>query len=180
MAPILSFTATETWEHLYNLDQSVRLNKSVFFADFPPALTDLLDNESEARWSRLIAIRSEFTKALEIARREKIIGHPLEAEVLVLLSGELGDFLQQEIEQLKEISIVSALSGVEELPDIGLAPYFSEEIPGLSIMVRPAEGDKCERCWTRSPSVGKNSDHPVICGRCCATLAEIGSNAEEL
>jgi isoleucyl-tRNA synthetase len=178
MAPILSFTAAETWEHLYNLDQTVTLDKSIFFADFPAAITNLMDKESEARWAQLIAVRSEFTKALEIARREKIIGHPLEAEVLVLISGDLGDFLQREMEFLKEISIVSAMSGVEELPDIGLAPFFSEEIPGLSMMVRPAVGDKCERCWTRSPSVGENSDHPVICSRCCDIITEMSGHAD--
>ena len=45
-----------------------------------------MDQETEARWGRLIALRAEITKALEIARREKIIGHPLEAEVLVLVA----------------------------------------------------------------------------------------------
>ncbi len=178
MAPILSFTAAETWEHLYNLDQTAKLDRSVFFADFPAAIPELMDKETEARWARLITVRSELTKALEIARREKIIGHPLEAEVLIRLSGELGDFLEQEIGLLKELSIVSALHGVKEIPDVGLAPFVSDEIPGLSIMVRPAEGEKCERCWTRSPSVGDNADHPAICDRCCDILAEMGGNVD--
>ncbi len=177
MSPILSFTAAETWEHLYHLDQTDRLDKSIFFADFPSAITGLLDKETEVRWQRLIDVRAEITKALEIARREKIIGHPLEAEVLVSISGDLGDFLQREMDLIKEISIVSLLNGVEELPDIGLAPFFSEEIPGLSLMVRPAEGAKCERCWTHSTSVGENSDHPAICERCLGVVKEMSGNA---
>ncbi len=176
MSPILSFTAAETWEHLYHLDQTDRLDKSIFFADFPSAITGLLDKETEVRWQRLIDVRAEITKALEIARREKIIGHPLEAEVLVSISGDLGDFLQREMDLIKEISIVSLLNGVEELPDIGLAPFFSEEIPGLSLMVRPAEGAKCERCWTHSTSVGENSDHPAICERCLGVVKEMSGN----
>jgi isoleucyl-tRNA synthetase len=93
--------------------------------------------------------------------------------VLVLIAGDLGDFLTREWQTLKEISIVSALTGVEEFPDIGLSPFFSEEIKGLSIMVRPADGDKCERCWTRSASVGENKEHPVICDRCCTIIADM-------
>ena len=173
MAPILSFTAAETWEHLYALDPQAPLSTGVFFADFPAPVPDLMDQETEARWVRLLALRSEITKALEIARREKIIGHPLEAEVLVLIAGELGDFLTEEWQTLQEISIVSALTVVEEFPDVGLSPFFSEEIKGLSIMVRPADGDKCERCWTRSTSVGENRQHPLICGRCCTIIADM-------
>ena len=178
MAPILSFTAAETWEHLYNLDPQAPLSASIFFADFPAPVTELMDQETEARWTRLIALRSEITKALEIARREKIIGHPLEAEVLLLVEGDLGDFLMQEWQTLQEISIVSALTGVKEFPDIGLAPFFSEEIKGLAIMVRPADGDKCERCWTRSTSVGGNKEHPVICERCCTVIADMHIETE--
>ena len=137
-----------------------------------------MGQETEDRWTRLLALRSEITKALEIARREKIIGHPLEAEVLILITGELGDFLSRELQTLQEISIVSALTGVDELPDIGLAPFFSEEIKGLSIMVRPADGDKCERCWTRSTSVGRNVEHPVICERCCTIIAGMDIGTE--
>jgi isoleucyl-tRNA synthetase len=179
MAPILSFTAAETWEHLYALDpQTAPLAESVFFADFPAPVGSLMDQESEARWGQLIAVRSEITKALEIARREKIIGHPLEAEVLVAMPGEAGELIQRERLVLQEISIVSAITWVEEFPDVGLAPFFSEEIKGLSIMVRPLDGGKCERCWTRSATVGANSEHPLICGRCSAILAEMGIKAE--
>ncbi len=178
MAPILSFTAAETWEHLYDLGQEAPLSTGVFFADFPPALGDLMDKQTTDRWLRLIAIRSEITKALEIARREKIIGHPLEAEVLLLANGGMEGLPGEDIDSLKDLSIVSALTAVEELPDIGLAPFFSEEIQGLAIMVRPAEGNKCERCWIHSPTVGENSEHPAICSRCCEVVAEMSGSEE--
>jgi isoleucyl-tRNA synthetase len=178
MAPILSFTAAETWEHLYNLDPKAPLARSVFFAEFPAPVGDLVDDETESRWARLITLRSEITKALEIARREKIIGHPLEAEVLLLVKGDLRDFLSLEWQTLKEISIVSALTGVEEFPEVGLAPFVSDEVPGLSLMVRPAGGGKCERCWTRSTTVGDHGEHTTLCDRCCAVIEEMEDKAE--
>lgn len=171
MAPILSFTAAETWEHLYNLDDKAPLAQSVFFADFPQPVDSTLPQEVEQRWSRLLSLRSEITKALEIARREKIIGHPLEAEVLVVAPGETGEFLEQELATIKEISIVSALTKVADFEDASVTPFVSEEIEGLRVAVRPAQGEKCDRCWIRSETVGDNSAHPTICDRCSAVVA---------
>ena len=40
-------------------------------------------------WPRLIALREEVLKALEVARQEKFIGGSLEARVVLAASGEL-------------------------------------------------------------------------------------------
>jgi len=45
-------------------------------------------------------------------------------------------------------------------------PVTSEEVEGLYIGVRAASGEKCERCWIRSTTVGQIEDHPTICARC--------------
>jgi isoleucyl-tRNA synthetase len=42
----------------------------------------------------------------------------------------------------------------------------SSEIEGLSISVKKAEGEKCQRCWNRSPSVGTFGDAPEVCAKC--------------
>ncbi len=176
MMPILTFTATETWEHLYGLDAKVPLSKSIFFAEFPQEKQSYFSGESEEKWKQLISVRSEITKALEIARREKIIGHPLEAEVVLQVNASLGDFLEKEWDTIKEISIISALSRTETFEETEIEPFASEELEGLKIGVKPAGGEKCERCWTRSPSVGNNNDHPIICDRCCTVLETIDMN----
>ena len=33
-------------------------------------------------------------------------------------------------------------------------------------VVRPAEGEKCARCWKVLPEVGTHAAHPGLCGRC--------------
>jgi len=48
--------------------------------------------------------------------------------------------------------------------------YESQEIPGLVIDVDRAPGDKCERCWMRSPAVGASAAHPRLCDRCVAVV----------
>jgi isoleucyl-tRNA synthetase len=163
MSPILCFTAAEAWESLYSLAETAPLTRSVFFAEFPLAGEAGEESGLDERWTRLIRLRSEITKALEIARRDKIIGHPLEAEVQLHVGGELDAFIKKERQTLQEISIVSALRIVDGTLE---GAFASEEIEGLSIRVVQAPGSKCERCWTRSQTVGEHPAHPEICGRC--------------
>ncbi|WP_136796649.1 isoleucine--tRNA ligase [Desulfosediminicola ganghwensis] len=179
MSPVLSFTAQEAWESLHGHDQKTALNESVFFSDFPAPAETGIDAEREARWTRLIKIRSEITGALEHARREKVIGHPLEAEVLLSVEGELAEFVKQEWQTIKEISIVSELNDLETASGVVENVIASEELPGVKVAVRPAPGAKCERCWTRSTTVGMDSNHPLICERCAGVVAEMDLPAEE-
>ena len=172
MTPILSFTAAETWEHLHKLDAKAPLRDSIFFTNFSKSEDELLDKDLDDKWGKLIDVRSEITKALEIARREKIIGHPLEAEVFIQVDSNLQGFIDAELKTLKEISIVSAMQRTEDQIDAELPSFVSEEIEGLVVTVRPAPGEKCERCWTRSTSVGSHADHPLICSRCNSVLEE--------
>jgi isoleucyl-tRNA synthetase len=45
-----------------------------------------------------------------------------------------------------------------------------EYMDGIWVVVVPADGEKCERCWMQSVSVGKNEEHPTLCERCCSVL----------
>lgn len=44
-------------------------------------------------------------------------------------------------------------------------------IEGGKIGVIAAEGEKCDRCWNYSPTVGDSSEYPTICDRCVDALA---------
>ncbi|MGB3225705.1 MAG: isoleucine--tRNA ligase [Desulforhopalus sp.] len=173
MSPILCFTAAEAWGSLYRIGENEPLgDNSIYFAEFPPQDKVDCDPQMMEKWTKLIKVRSEITKALEIARREKVIGHPLEAEILLKVKGELAGFLETEWETVKEISIISELSKLQDdTPEKGIR-FTSEEIAGFVIQVQPAPGEKCLRCWLRSTSVGKNAEHPEICNRCSDVLAQ--------
>jgi isoleucyl-tRNA synthetase len=93
-------------------------------------------------------------KALEEARSEKKIGKSLEASVAITTKADY-EFLKSIENDLAEIFIVSCVS-VSEGED--------------NITIAAAEGEKCERCWTVSKSVGTVSAHPTICARCAANL----------
>ncbi|HER63007.1 MAG TPA: isoleucine--tRNA ligase, partial [Desulfobacteraceae bacterium] len=174
MSPILSFTTAEAWEHLRGGGEEMPVEESLFFAAFPGTDDLRVDADFSRTWERLLDIRGEITRVLEAARRDKIIGLSLDAEVLVQVEGETADFLADKWSQLQEICIVSKLVHVDDFAGAqGVTVTESEEIRGLKIAVRPAPGGKCERCWTLATSVGQDSDHPTICGRCVEVVRSL-------
>ena len=60
------------------------------------------------------------------------------------------------MEDLRALLIVSDLCVVDE-QGIGEA-YRSAEIPGLLVGVSRAKGEKCNRCWNYSGTVGANAN----------------------
>ena len=159
MSPVLTFTTAEAWEHLMHLDASAPLQESIFFTEFPVAKPERRDAAQEEYWGKLMIVRSEITKALEAARREKIIGHPLEAEVALVVSGDWADFISSSVEQVKAVCIISVLTVCKSETDSPeLTFQTGEDIPELAVAVHAAKGDKCERCWTRSTFVGTNAE----------------------
>ncbi|MFZ5760774.1 MAG: isoleucine--tRNA ligase [Thermodesulfobacteriota bacterium] len=164
MSPVLSFTAAEVWDHL---PADGAREKSVFLAAFPPLKDEQYDEELNRVWDRLLTVRTEITRVLEIARRDKVIGHSLEAEVWVAVSGELAEFLADKWSTLEMICIVSKMHRAEgELA----GAVAGEELPEVQVLVKPSAAEKCERCWMRSITVGADTNHPTICARCAGVV----------
>jgi isoleucyl-tRNA synthetase len=173
MAPIMSFTAAEAWAYL---PQDDKRSDQVFLALFPEENPEAFDCALDSKWKQLLGVRGEITKALELARQNKIIGHPLEAEVCVAVDADLDEFMKDKWELLQVIAIVSELKQVEAssvVADGESEIYASDELSGLKVLVRPASGGKCERCWLRDQSVGNDADHPELCSRCTKVVAEL-------
>ena len=129
--------------------------------------TILADEEFIAKWDKIHEIRTDVQKALELARNEKVIGKPLEAKVVLHADGDLADFLNAEIEALPEIFITSA---VEVADGEGAV---KGEVAGLSVTIAKADGEKCERCWKFSDTVGQDAEHPTLCAHCAQTMKEL-------
>ncbi|MBM9520061.1 isoleucine--tRNA ligase [Desulforhopalus vacuolatus] len=173
ISPILVFTSSEAWDSLQGRNDTSPLEESIFFTEFPGANGMELEPFMMERWDKLLKVRSEITRALETARREKVIGHSLEAEVMLRAEGDVGEFITREWQTLKNISIISKMSVFTAAAE-GDVVYESEEFPGFTVAVHPARGEKCERCWIRSEEVGENPEHPQLCGRCSSVLKELG------
>ena len=165
LAPILPYTAEEIWSFI---PESKGYNKaSVMLNDMPEPREGLVDEAFMDRWARLHAIRDDVNKALEQARAAKTIGKSLEAKVILHCGGEQHGFLSAAAEILPALFIVSAV----ELTEEGQGA-FAGEVEGITVDVGPAPGEKCQRCWMQSDTVGKDEKHPTLCARCAAILAE--------
>jgi isoleucyl-tRNA synthetase len=168
MAPILPFTSDEIWQYMPTRDSK---ESNIHLARLPEVNTDFKDDALADRWEFMLKIRGEATKALEAARGQKLIGHPLDAAVTISLTGDAYDKLQPFAAELRSILIVSRASLVK---DEALENAFrSDEIEGLLIGVTAAPGDKCERCWVHDTTVGSHSEQPTICQRCKDALEQI-------
>lgn len=173
MAPILTFTAEEIWDHVPAGEDKAA---SVHLTDFPGVDPAWLDEGLEAEWARLLEIRAEASKALEEARAAKLIGASLDARVaLWSADADLAGLLRAKQAVLRDLFIVSQL----DLPD-GPPPTAPEtgervvlanqRIAGLTVEVAHARGGKCERCWMWSEAVGRDPEHPALCERCLEIL----------
>lgn len=164
MAPILAFTAEEIWDHL---PAFAGKETSVHLSSMPVKDESLRDETLAAKWERLILLRQEVSKVMEQARRDKVIGHPLDALVKLTADSETLAFLEEVGPFLKEVFIVSAVEVAQ-----GTGPFAgSENFKDLTVEIARAQGGKCPRCWNYSRDLGVDSRFPEVCGRCAGQLA---------
>jgi isoleucyl-tRNA synthetase len=162
LAPVLSFTSDEVWQFMPG-----EREESVHLAGFPARNPAWQDDDLAARWDRIIKVRSDVSKALELARVAKIIGHSLDAAVTIAAPPELFAFLQDYATELNSIFIVSKAVLAADLEG---EYWTSENIEGLKVQVSAAPGVKCERCWYYSEELGTDAAHPTICPKCTTAV----------
>jgi len=183
LAPIMSFTAEEVWEFMPSLDDKP---ESVHLALFPspdevlgntecqpnrqgasiPCDTDRIRSE----WQRLLLVREEVFRALETARKDKVIGSGLQAKVAISAPAETYGLLQKYSGTLRYLFIVSQVE-LQPIPGHGNGS-------GLKVEIFPADGTKCERCWNYSTQVGSDPEYPTVCERCSDSLHEMFATSD--
>ena len=161
IAPILPHTADEVWKYTPATGLI-----SVQLADMPQADRSVYDTELESKWERFMDVRDEVLKALEVARKNKVIGNSLGASVSLYPDQATAELLNQfsDLDQLFIVSAVHVHNANTEAPETAM------KLKGVSVAVNVAEGEKCERCWVVTPEVGQDSDHPTLCARCSSIV----------
>ncbi len=164
LAPMLPFTAEEAWLARYpSPEGSVHLE---LFPELPPAWRD--DALAE-KWRRVRTVRRVVTGALEIERAHKRIGSSLEAAPVVYVSDpEL--FAALVDVDLAEVAITSAATLVQG--DGPPEAFRLDDVKGVAVEVRLAEGKKCARSWKILPSVGSDPAYPDVSPRDAKALRE--------
>ncbi|MDL2267470.1 isoleucine--tRNA ligase [Desulfovibrio sp. OttesenSCG-928-G15] len=169
MAPVLSFTAEEALGHM---EKDQRPEAETVFALTEKHLSLLsLDDEENARWTTLLDVRAEITKAIEPLRKSGEIGHGLDTTVTLYAGKALVRDLEALGTDLRALFIVSqfAIKPLEEAP---ADAQSAQDVPDLKITVAKAAGEKCSRCWIYSTELGTDSGHPDVCPRCAKVLRE--------
>jgi isoleucyl-tRNA synthetase len=117
-------------------------------------------------------VRRVVTGALEIERAAKRIGSSLEAAPVISISDPALAAAVEGVD-LAEVSITSAASvaSVDE-GDIPPAAFRLDDVAGVAVEVRLAEGRKCARSWKILPSVGSDPDYPDVSPRDAQALRE--------
>ncbi|WMS44851.1 isoleucine--tRNA ligase [Acuticoccus sp. MNP-M23] len=163
LAPLLPFTMEETWASAGN-ETSIHLE---LFAEVP---AEWRDDALEAEWNKVKRVRRVVLGAIEVERREKRIRSSLEAHPFVTISDPaLLDAARRT--EFADVTITSAISLHEgEAPE---GAFTLQDVPGVAVEIRKADGERCARSWKVSPEVGSDARYPDLSPRDAAAMAEI-------
>ncbi len=156
IAPILAYTSDEIWKYMpHRADADA---ECILFNQMPELIDITLDADFIGNWDKIHELRDTVKKQLEVAVKDKMIKSSLEAAVTLTASGAEYEFIKSVENELAAAFIVSEVNVV------------NANEGELTVAVAKAEGEKCERCWCFSKTVGENSNHPTLCARCAAVI----------
>ena len=162
LAPMTCFTAEEIWQFMPKIKgEDV---DSVMLTSYPEPNEKYEDDTLRAKWDKIVRIKEIVAKKLEEARADKIIGHSLNAKVTLYAEEDLYDFIKENLKLLQSVFIISLL-------EVEKNERSNEEKLGVKVEVAP--GEKCERCWMYSETVGEDKKHPTLCHRCSEVMKEL-------
>jgi isoleucyl-tRNA synthetase len=166
VAPILSFTAEEIYEHIPG-----ERGDSVLLETYYTGLSTLDEGAEMGRafWEQVLEVKHSVNKCLEDARNAKVIKGSLAAEVTLFVNDELHATLAKLGDELRFVMLTSE---VHLAPLADAANAESTELEGLKVAVSASGHAKCERCWHHRADVGSVAEHPDLCGRCVSNLPE--------
>jgi isoleucyl-tRNA synthetase len=164
LAPMLCFTAEEAWLARYGAEAA-----SVHLEPFPQLPASWQNEALAEKWRKVRNVRRVVTGALEIARAEKKIGSSLEAAPVVHVA-EDDLFTALDGVDLAEVAITSATEVREG--EGGRDAFRLDDVPGVAVEFRRAEGRKCARSWKILPDVGADPGYPDVSPRDAKALRE--------
>ena len=156
LAPILAYTSDEIWKYMPHKADSDA--ECILYNEMPEVIELALEENFIANWDKIHELRDTVKKELEVAVKEKLIKASLEASVTLSAKGDEYDFINTVKDELAAAFIVSEVK-------------LDDNTDGdLKVTVAKAQGEKCERCWAYSETVGSCSEHPTICARCAEVI----------
>lgn len=151
IAPILPFTAQEAWGFIRS-DMDEKYIFSTLWYELPtPALTAITSDD----WVMILAVKDAVNKAMDEARTDKLISSNLTAKATITTDG-------------------NTLTALNKLGDEARFVFITSDVElkqgEYSVLITPADGKKCTRCWHIRPDVGTHDNHPELCTRCVTNV----------
>ena len=164
LAPVLVFTAEEVW-----LARHPSETGSVHLETFPKVPSRWRDDGLAEKWRKIRLVRRVVTGALEVERAQKRIGASLEAApVIHIADAELLKALDGI--DMAEVCITSAATVAAG--DGPKDAFRLDDVPGVAVEPRRAEGKKCARSWKILPAVGSDPKYSDVTPRDAQALRE--------
>ena len=174
IAPVLSFTSDEIWQHLREQSEANKAHRSPtpFTETYLDTLSDSVSESAISRqdWAMVTEVRDAVSKALESLRTDGLIGGALDASVTVYASSDVRNTLAKIGEELRFVFITSQahIADIADKPEA--IDILSTHGHSFAVEVAKADGSKCVRCWHVREDVGSDAVHPDICKRCISNV----------
>jgi isoleucyl-tRNA synthetase len=163
-APVLVHSCEEVWEQLRLAEKET----SVHLAPWPEPPGAWSHPTLGARYERLLTVRGAVNRALERLRESGTIGRSLDGRVTIHSADPvLRDWLAAA--DLASLFIVSEAELVDQ--PVGVE---DAELAGVWVQAERSAHDRCERCWARRASVGRDAAEPDLCDRCLFVVRSEG------
>jgi isoleucyl-tRNA synthetase len=162
LAPVLVFTMEEVWLERYPGAES-----SIHLQDIPATPEAWFNEGLAAKWASIRVARRVVTAALEVQRRDKVIGASLEAAPVVFVADEDMRAVLASVDFADTCITSAVVLSDEAAPE---QAFTLPETAGIAVVFAMAEGEKCQRCWKILPDVGTHS-HGDVCARCEEALS---------
>ncbi len=172
IAPVLSFTAEETWQTMGSFKQLDY--PSVFLATW--GFFDNLNFKTKAKfnkedWDRFLELRELINRLVENLRIQGKVGSSLAVEVILYAEEREIAFWKRFGSELRFLLIVSDVKIFSLAERTEKAVKCNDQ---LFVDVDLSLAKKCTRCWHWHSSVGECDEHEDLCERCIENLFGAG------
>ncbi|KAI3631654.1 hypothetical protein MIR68_010127 [Amoeboaphelidium protococcarum] len=169
MAPITCHLAEESFSHYKNLLEPQSRCESVFQSDLLTYDVDLTSQE-QSEIEMLLNIRKSLLQSYQIARDQKVIGAPIQAQVTIAASKQLAKILDRHFDTALELFQCGELHVHQK----DVADLLDSVQDGISISVTKSSQRRCIRCWKHNAIANDN-----LCSRCSAVVENFASISQK-
>jgi isoleucyl-tRNA synthetase len=158
LAPMIPFTADETWCHIPHRPVGESDIASVHLALLPEVSHQLVTDETRADWTLLMELRNSALGQLDALKKAAGLNKASEAELVYHLHDEARTRLSAYGVDLEDLA-----GGGHVIIQTGTSP-------SVTVVDAREKYPACARCWKRRPDVGADKEYPDLCTRDAAAM----------